>query len=128
MAAATVAWTRAEIDEALGAVVASRAVRGKKKAVETLTKAQLQVQEKKNPKARVTIRFGEKPAAHVAAALRRRSSPEARSALRRLEDAALRAVRSARRSKQHETSLSNIKADTRDRRAQHVTGRPRPTR
>jgi hypothetical protein len=127
-AIATVAWTRAEIDEALAAVGESSAVRGKKKALETLTKARSKISGKENAKARVTIRLSEKPAALVVEVLRGRSSPAARSAVRRLEEAALQAVRGARRVKRAETTLSNVKAETRDHRARHVTGRPRPAR
>ena len=126
-AVATVAWSRAEIDEALAAVGESSTV-GEEKAVETLTKARSRIDEKDNAKARVTIRFSEKPAAVVVEALRGRSSPAARSAVRRLEEAALQAVRGARRVKKDETTLSNVKADTRDHRARHVTGRQRPAR
>ena len=83
VAAATVAWTLAEIDEVLGAVTASSIVGGRKKALETLTEARAKIEAKGNPKARVTIRFGERPAALVAEVLQGRSSPAARSALRR---------------------------------------------
>jgi hypothetical protein len=126
--AATVSWTPAEIDEVLNAVSASSTVRGRKKALETLNQARAKIEAKENPKARVTIRFGERPAAFVAEALHGRSSSEARSALRRLEEAAIQAVRGARRAKRDEVTLNNIKAETRDHRARHVTGRPRSAR
>jgi hypothetical protein len=127
--AATVNWTRAEIDEVLDAVSASSTVRGRTKAMETLNQARAKIEAKENPKARVTIRFGERPAALVAEVLRgRSSSSEARSALRRLEGAAIQAVRGARRAKRDEVTLSNVKAETRDHRARHVTGRPRSAR
>ena len=128
MAAATVNWNRAEIDEALEAVSASATVRGRKKALEELNHARAKVATKDNPKARVTIRFGERPAALIAEVLQGRSSPVARSALRRLEEAALHAVRGARKAKRNEVTLSNVKADTRDHRVRHVSGRPRPAR
>jgi hypothetical protein len=127
-AVATVAWTRGEIDEALAAVAASSTVRGRKKAVETLTKARAKVGGKDNARAHVTIRFGEKPAALVAEVLRGRPSPAARSAMRSLEQAALQAARGARRARSNDTTLSNVKADTRDQRVRHVSGRPRPAR
>lgn len=128
VAAATVAWTLAEIDEVLGAVTASSTVGGRKKALETLTEARAKIDAKDNPKARVTIRFGERPAALVAEVLQGRSSPPARSALRRLEQAAVQAARGARHATRNEVSLSNMKADTRDQRVRHVSGRPRPAR
>jgi hypothetical protein len=65
LAAATVAWTLAEIDEVLGAVNASSTVGGRKEALETLTEARAKIEAKDNPKARVTIRLGERPAALV---------------------------------------------------------------
>lgn len=128
VAAATVNWTRAEIDEVLDAVSASSTVRGRKKALETLKQARAKVAAKDNPKARVTIRLGERPAALIAEVLQGRSSPPARSALRRLEEAAIQAVRGARRAKRDEVTLSNVKAETRDHRVRHVTGRPRSAR
>lgn len=126
--AATVNWTRAEIDEVLDAVSASSTVRGRKKALETLSQARAKIEAKENPKARVMIRFGERPAALVAEVLHGRSSSDAQSALRRLEGAAIQAVRGARRAKRDEVTLSNVKAETRDHRARHVTGRPRSAR
>jgi hypothetical protein len=75
VAAATVAWTLAEIDEVLGAVTASSTVGGRKKALETLSEARAKIEAKDNPKARVTIRLGERPAALVAEVLQGRSSP-----------------------------------------------------
>jgi hypothetical protein len=128
-AVATVAWTRAEIEEALAALGESSTVRGKKKALETLTKARSKVGAKDNVKAHVTIRFSEKPAALLAEVLQARPTPAARSALSRLEKAALQAVSGGRRSKGNATTnLSNVKADARDRRVRHVTGRSRPAR
>jgi hypothetical protein len=47
----------------LGAVTASLTVGGRKKALETLTEARAKIEAKDNPKARVTIRLGERPAA-----------------------------------------------------------------
>jgi hypothetical protein len=44
VAAATVAWTLAEIDEVLGAVTASSTVGGRKKALETLTEARVKIE------------------------------------------------------------------------------------
>jgi hypothetical protein len=82
VAAATVAWTLAEIDEVLGAVTASSTVGERKKALETLTEARAKIEAKDNPKARVTIRLGERPAALVAEVLQGRSSPAARSVSR----------------------------------------------
>jgi hypothetical protein len=128
VAAATVNWTRAEIDEALDAVSASATVRGRKRALEELNRARAKVAVKDNPKAPVTIRFGERPAALIAEVLQGRPSPVARSALCRLEEAALHAVRGARKAKRNEVTLSNVKADTRDHRVRHVSGRPRPAR
>ena len=128
VAAATVNWNRAEIEEALAAVAASSTVRGRKKAFEELNRARAKVATKENPKARVVIRFGERPAALLAEVLQGRSSPAAKSALRRLEDAALQAVRGARRATRNDVALSNIKADTRDHRVRHVSGRPRSAR
>jgi hypothetical protein len=80
VAAATVAWTLAEIDEALCAVTASSTVGGRKKALETLTEARAKIEAKDNRKARVTIRLGERPAALVAEVLQgaRRPRPGAR--------------------------------------------------
>jgi hypothetical protein len=76
----------------------------------------------------VAIRLGERPAALIAEALQGRTSPAARSALRRLEDAALQALRGARKAKRNEVTLGNVKADTRDQRVRHVSGRPRSAR
>lgn len=126
VAAATVNWTRVEIDEVLAAVSASSTVRGRKKALEELNRARAKA--KDNPKARVTIRLGERPAALIAEVLQGRSAPAAQSALRRLEAAALQAVRGARKAKRDEVTLGNVKADTRDHRVRHVTGRPRSAR
>jgi hypothetical protein len=75
MAAATVNWTRAEIDEVLDAVTASSIVRGRKKALEVLNRARAKIAAKANPKARATIRFGERPAALIADVLQGRPSP-----------------------------------------------------
>jgi hypothetical protein len=88
-------WTPAEIDEVLDAVTASSIVRGRKKALEELNRARAKIATKANPRARATIRFGERPAALIAEVLQGRSSPAARSALRQLEEAALHAVRGA---------------------------------
>lgn len=128
MAAATVNWTRVEIDEALAAVASSSTERGRKKAVETLTKARAKAHGKDSVNARVTIRFGERPAALIAEVLQGRSSPAARSALRGLEEAAMQAVRGAKRTARNEVSLNNVKAETRDHRVRHVSGRPRSAR
>lgn len=103
-------------------------VRGRKKALEELTKARSKAEAKDNPKARIAIRLGERPAALIAEVLQGRPSPAARSALRRLEEAAIHAARGARRAKKDEVNLSNVKADTRDHSVRHVSGRPRPAR
>jgi hypothetical protein len=68
----------------------------------------------------MTIRFGERPAALIAEVLQGRSSPAARSAMRLLEEAAIQAVRGARRAQRNEINLSNVKADTRDHSVRHV--------
>lgn len=128
VAAAKVNWTRAEIVEVLSAVTASSTVRGRKKALETLNQARAKVAAMDNPKARVTIRFGERPAALVAEALQGRSAAAGRSALKRLEEAAVQAVRGARKAARNEVTLGNVKADTRDHRVRHVSGRPRSAR
>jgi hypothetical protein len=128
VAAATVNWTQAEIEEVVDAVSASSIVRGRKKALEELNRARARTAANENPKTRMTIRFGERPAALIAEVLQGRSSPAARSALRLLEEAAIQAVRGARRAKRNEINLSNVKADTRDRSVRHVSGRPRSAR
>ena len=92
VAAATVNWTQAEIEEVLDAVSASSIGRGRKKALEELNRAQAKIAANENPKARMTIRFGERPAALIAEVLQGRSSPAARSAMRLLEEAAIQAV------------------------------------
>jgi hypothetical protein len=128
VAALTVNWTRAEIDEVRAAVSSSSTVRGRKKALETLSAALHKFESRDNPKARVTIRFGERPAGLLGEVLQRRSSPAAQSALRQLEAAALEAVRGARKAKRNDVTLTNVKADTRDHRVRHVSGRARPPR
>ncbi|HEY4348341.1 MAG TPA: hypothetical protein VGM80_12195 [Gaiellaceae bacterium] len=49
-AIATVSWTPAEVDEALAAEGESSALRGEKKALETLTKARSRIDGKKTPR------------------------------------------------------------------------------
>jgi hypothetical protein len=128
VAAATVNWTRAEIAEVLAAVSTSPTVRGRKKALEELSRARVKPAGKDSPTARVTIVVGERPAALIAEALQGRASPAAKSALRRLEQAALHTARAAREAKRDGVTLGNVKADTRDHRVRHVTGQPRSAR
>ena len=61
----------------------------------------------------VAITIGEGPAALIAEVLEGRSTPAARSTLRRLEQAAVQAVRGARKAKRDEVTPSNLKAEHR---------------
>jgi hypothetical protein len=56
------------------------------------------------------------------------SDVASRSALASLQKAALEAKKTAKRPARKNAPLHNPLADTRDRRARHITGRPRPAR
>jgi hypothetical protein len=78
--------------------------------------------------ARISLWLDEKPVSLIASVLACADAPAMRSAQRELEAAALDAIRDTRCTKRNEVGLSNSKADTRDQRVRHVTGRQRSAR
>lgn len=122
-------WSRSEVAAALEAVRSANAkVGGRKQALEQLGRAERKLLDKANPKARVALHFGERPLSLLGAVLAESADPAAISALTSLEKAALSAKRNATRPGPQDGPLHNPLADTRDRRARHLTGRPRPIR
>ena len=122
-------WSQAEI---VGALAAARGANprlsGRKQALEQLERAERKLAGKPNSKARVALHFGERPLGLLGTVLSQSVDPAAKSALTSLQKAVLEAKKTAKRPGPKDGSLHNPLADTRDRRARHLTGRPRPAR
>jgi hypothetical protein len=121
-------WSRSEVEAVLSAVRAAPDGRGKKSALSQLEGAERRLAEKVNPKAHVSLYFGEKPLALLGSLLAKDRDPRRKKALETLQRAALQTRRSAGKAAATKTNLHNPLADTRDQRVRHVTGRPRPAR
>jgi hypothetical protein len=124
-AALHVNWGRDEVAAVLAAVRACDIQRGRKNALWALEDAQRRLALKLNPKAHVSLRFGERPLELIGIVLQHADSTASRAARASLEKAALRSKRSARKAASPQTILHNPRSETRDQRIRHVSGRPR---
>jgi hypothetical protein len=119
-----ISWDRAELDEALAALEASTAAHGRKKAVETLTKARRRL-EGRAVDARVLVLLAQKSAETLADELRARDTEIATRALERLELASLQASRRPGRQSSDIPGVKTPNVTTRDQRVHNPGHRAR---
>lgn len=131
MNAVQVKWGRGEVAAVLALVRTTKTTAGgRKQALEALLIAERQLATNENPKARVPLYFGVRPLGLLGTVLAKAARDDCRTALASLKAAALESKRAVGKATldKDKVNLHNVRSETRQQHARHVSGRPRGAR